>query len=57
MQKLTDVVIETKESATEFCRGQVMLYSESMRRHTLVTFHDNPDLGAHAFIDQLYSKV
>jgi len=44
MQKLTDVVIETKESATEFCRGQMIWYQEGTRRHTFVTFHDNPDL-------------
>ena len=55
-QTRTDVVIEAEESTTELCRDfRLFGPKKRVRIHTFVAFHDNPDLGAHAFINQLCS--
>ena len=53
---LTDVVIETEESAAEFW---LVLVEERAKRHrvpTLVAFHDDPDLGSDTLVNEFWIR-
>ena len=54
----TDVIIETEQSAAEFCEEvrDVERRRGERGEHALVAFHYDPDLGSDAFIDQLWGS-